>query len=138
MALTLNLAPDKDHLTFDVVFAGTVALKGTGRSQDVQIRTDTLVDFTASKRIQMNHAGLSTSPATCTAKAAITTKGISSSRPRILGKFSELIAERRTASSKEEAEAECAEHLVEAIKEHLDREITAVVSIVNSSAWRTI
>jgi hypothetical protein len=138
-ALRIDLAPDKDHVSFDIIFTGTVALKGTGRSQGVQIRTDTVVDFSASKRILIDHDGISCKSATCTANAAITTKGISSSRP-LLGKFSEQIAKRKSADSKNEAESECAEHLSEAISEHLDREVDAVAAVVNvalADYWKT-
>lgn len=132
-ALSIDLAPSKDHLAFDVLFSGRVALKGTGRSQDVQIRTDTDVDFRAIKRVEVDQRGMSAAPATCQAKAAITTKEISSSRPKILGKFSERIAQRRTVTSKEEAEAQCADHLAEAVCEHLDREVAAVMAVVNAA-----
>jgi len=132
-ALSFDLQPSKDHVSFDIVFAGTVALKGTGRTQDVQIRTDTVVEFNAIKHIHVNQHGVTGEPATCRAKAAITTKDISSSRPRILGKFSERIAQRRTSTSKENAEAECAEHLAAAISEHLDREVAAVATVINAA-----
>jgi|GEM_PF-5230336 len=129
----LTLVPDEDQLTFDLTVVGTVALKGTGRSQDIQIRTDTLVDFTATKRIQMNHEGLIAGPTECDAKAAITTKGINSVRPKFLGKFSEKIAQRRSATSKDEAEAECAEHVADAVIERLDEEVNGFLTIVNTS-----
>jgi hypothetical protein len=132
-ALQIDLAPDKEHVSFDVILTGAVALKGTGRSQDVQIRTDTIVDFHAMKRLQIDQQGITSLPATCTATAAITMKEISSSRPRLLGKFSERVAQKRSVSSKEAAEAQSAEHLAEAISEHLDREVAAVVAVVNAA-----
>ncbi|MBI2825453.1 MAG: hypothetical protein HYX69_12270 [Planctomycetia bacterium] len=127
------LVPDVDHAAFDMVLAGTVILKGVGNARSIQITSDATTEFHAAARLLLDARGLASQPAACTAKTALVTKEITSSRPKVLGKFTERIAQNRAATNKTEAEVECSAHVEQAICRAFDREIAGLAAAINAA-----
>lgn len=131
--LTVVPAADDQHAAIDVHVDGIARLTGAGTSYRVQIESDATVKFHAVKRVLFDTAGATSLPTTCTAETDMIFKEITSKQPKLLGKFAERVAQRKIADSHEAAEAECSEHVIEAICAAFDRELGNSTTIVNAT-----
>jgi hypothetical protein len=131
--LTVVPAADDQHAAVDVHVDGIARLTGAGTSYRVQIESDATVKFHAVKRVLFDTAGATSLPTTCTAETDMIFKEITAKQPKLLGKFAERVAQRKIADSHEAAEAECSEHVIEAICAAFDRELGNSTTIVNAT-----
>ena len=84
--------PDQERACVEIHITGTVDMHGVGQTQGVRIESDAVARFQAMKRLHVDHEGARALPATCTAESSLVFTGIHS-RPRLLGKFAERIAQ---------------------------------------------
>ena len=131
--LSMTPAADEHRVAIDVHVEGNVRLAGTGNSHRMQIESDATVSFHAVKRLYFDNAGVTCLPATCTADSEMVFKEITSRQPKLLGKFAKRVAQQMVSDSQEAAEAECSEHVVEAICAAFDREFSNSAKIVNAA-----
>ena len=131
--MTMAPVADKQHAAIDVHVDGIVRLAGSGTSHRVQIESDATVKFHAVKRLMFDTTGATSLPATCTAETDMVFKEITAKQPKLLGKFAERVAQRKVADSHEAAEAECSEHVIEAICAAFDRELGNSTNVVNTT-----
>jgi len=132
-ALRLVPVHDAARAVFDVTIEGTARLQGAGQTRGVRIQSSASARFRATKRVFLDQAGMTCLPATCNAATSLAIKDVSSDRPMILGRFAERIARRRVGESRKDAEAECSDHLVQAMRAAIDREFDRLAGAANAA-----
>jgi hypothetical protein len=132
-SLKITTIPDSTRAAFEMHIEGTAQLQGIGHKRGVRIDSDATSRFHATKRLLLDNAGLACLPATCSAETSLATTGIASRQPRLIGKFSERIAQQRVIENHKAAEAECSDHVAGAIRAAMDREVGALITAFNAA-----
>jgi len=127
----IALAPDRDHASFDLRFAGTMRMIGTGNTHGVQVDSAFTTEFQGSKRIRCDRSGIRFLPSRCTARSSITIQGIRKVRPRILSRIYERVACRRANATAATAEQECSQHVEHGIRVFMDQYVVALADNAN-------
>jgi hypothetical protein len=130
-SLRIVTVPDAARAALEMRIAGTVEMQGTGQTRGVRIGSDATSRFHAVKRLYLDHKGATSLPATCSAESSMVFTAIHSRQPKLLGKFAERIARQRTIEEKDEAEAECSDHVAAAIRMALDREADRLAQAID-------
>jgi hypothetical protein len=124
------LAPDRDHASFDLKFAGKMRMIGTGYAHGVRVDSAFTTEFHGSKRIHCDRNGLRYLPSLCTARSSITIQAIKNVRPRVLGRIYERLAHRHAHATAATAEQECSQHVEHGIRVFMDQYVAALAEKV--------
>jgi hypothetical protein len=129
----ISLAPDGDHACFDLRFAGTMRMIGTGNTHGVKVDSAFTTEFQGSKRIRCDGSGLHYLPSRCRARSSMTIQSIRNVRPRMLSRIYERVAHRRARATFATAEQECSQHVEHGIRVFMDQYVAAVAENANTA-----
>jgi hypothetical protein len=121
--VNLNFVPSHDRAIIDLTFNGQIHSQTTGYGGPVQVHSGGLTNFSAVKRLMLDHHGIQVLPAQVNAQTTTNIQGVSARNRGLFGRIARRIGTRRAYELKPAAEAESAQKAEAQIAAEFDSQV---------------
>lgn len=132
-SLRIEAVPDDDELNLVAHLTGTVIMHGVSTDRGVGVATRTETKFHVTKQLACSPVRARSTPAQCRATTTIAIQGVSSSRPRLLGRIATRVGYRQASASLGTARYETNWHVESALEEYFDGQLDKLAGELNAT-----